>query len=75
MSVISFCFAPSFCEEVHVHVCGMFKIYDSWKFVHFMVDGYIVTRCLTSVYNAILFRIDYIMSWYKKAVHRLMELF
>lgn len=43
--------------------------------VHFMVECYIVTICLTSVWKAILFRNGKILPWNKIATHCLIELF
>lgn len=74
MNVIFFWFAHSLLSR-DTCTCVCVKIYDSWKFAFFQVEGYIFTTCLTSVSNAIVFRVDNFMSWYKIAVRRLIELF
>lgn len=47
----------------------LLDIAESVLVVIVKVEGYIVTACMTSV------RIDNIVSWYKIAIYRLIELF
>lgn len=65
-------------REIIKHILFQNQILLMFFFIlllSFQVQGHIITACLTSVWNAILFWINNIISWYKIAILRLIELF